>query len=220
MEAWRAQFAETVFARASDTAHDLKTPLNIAVLSLELLKMRVRKLAEAEDEKIREYSATVEDELRRLASIFDAFFVNAVPPRGEEDPTELDAAPLFAEANRRAGLPLEFAAPVGVIAHRSRIAALAALFSEGASRLFRSDGLSAEHTLRGGYHVISIAGEPANPEVELGKLFKFYYTDASGSPDLSLATARLIAETYGGELRATREGQSLRLELLLPQGGP
>ena len=42
-------------------------------------------------------------------------------------------------------------------------------------------------------------------ELEIEKIFKFYYTDPLGNPDLSLATARLIAETYGGELIAAEE---------------
>jgi hypothetical protein len=49
-------------------------------------------------------------------------------------------------------------------------------------------------------------------------LFKFYYTDPSGTPDLSLATARLIAETYGGSLTATEKGDTVVLELSLPAG--
>ena len=40
MEPWLESFAQTALRRAADTAHDLKTPLNVAILNLELLKMR------------------------------------------------------------------------------------------------------------------------------------------------------------------------------------
>jgi len=43
MEPWLESFARAIFARSS--AHDLKTPLNVAVLNLELLRMRLRKLS-------------------------------------------------------------------------------------------------------------------------------------------------------------------------------
>jgi hypothetical protein len=50
------------------------------------------------------------------------------------------------------------------------------------------------------------------------KIFKFYYTDPQGNPDLSLATARLIVETYGGEVNATQERDTVTLRLSLPLG--
>ena len=68
MDGWQENFAKVVFLRSSDTAHDLKTPLNIAVLNLELLRMRVRKLTEEQDDpKLIEYSGAIELELRRMA---------------------------------------------------------------------------------------------------------------------------------------------------------
>ena len=83
MEPWLESFARTGFRRSSDTAHDLKTPLNVAVLNLELLRMRVAKLAEStSDEKIAGYAAAIETELRRMARIFDAFFLLSAPPKG------------------------------------------------------------------------------------------------------------------------------------------
>src|SRR6266699_2703571 len=99
MEPWLEAFARANFTRSADTAHDLKTPLNVAVLNLELLRMRVAKLAEAtEDEKITSYAAAIEIELRRMARIFDAFFLMSTPPKGEGDPSLIDVAPILNEA--------------------------------------------------------------------------------------------------------------------------
>ena len=61
-------------------------------------------------------------------------------------------------------------------------------------------------------------GRVAASEFELTKIFKFYYTDPLGNPDLSIATARLIAETYGGRLDATQERDTVILRLSLPLG--
>src|SRR6266568_2206258 len=98
MEPWLESFAKTNFRRSSDTAHDLKTPLNVAVLNLELLRMRVSKLAGGDDEKVNAYARSIEQELRRMARIFDAFFVLSTPPKAGEELTVLDVCALCAEA--------------------------------------------------------------------------------------------------------------------------
>src|SRR5712691_3259323 len=107
MEPWLEAFARANFLRSADTAHDLKTPLNVAVLNLELLRMRVAKLAEtSRDEKIAGYAAAIETELRRMAQIFDAFFLLSTPPKGEGEPPLIDVAPICREIAHAAGLDL------------------------------------------------------------------------------------------------------------------
>src|SRR5712691_8622243 len=86
MDRWLEPFAQTAFRRAADTAHDLKTPLNVAILNLELLKMRLAKLVQSPDDKIGAYAASIEVELRRMARIFDAFFLLSAPPKNEGEP--------------------------------------------------------------------------------------------------------------------------------------
>src|SRR5512140_2189091 len=103
MERWLEQYASVALARSSDTAHDLKTPLNVAVLNLELLRMRLAKIAAASgDEKIVGYAAAIETELRRMARIFDVFFLLSTPPKGEGTPAPIDIVPLLKEAARAA----------------------------------------------------------------------------------------------------------------------
>src|SRR5258705_11434845 len=97
MESWLDHFASTNFRRSSDTAHDLKTPLNVAVLNLELLRMRVAKLTGNEDEKVNAYAKAIELELRRMAKIFDTFFVLSTPPKDDEEPADIDFCALCAE---------------------------------------------------------------------------------------------------------------------------
>src|SRR5882762_1702935 len=104
MEPWLDAFARANFLRSADTAHDLKTPLNVAVLNLELLRMRVAKLAEAgKDEKVASYSAAIETELRRMAQIFDAFFLLSTPPKSEGEPGRVDVAGISTELAGKAG---------------------------------------------------------------------------------------------------------------------
>lgn len=214
MEPWLERFAEVNFLRSADTAHDLKTPLNVAVLNLELLRMRLAKLAEANgDEKITAYAAAIETELRRMARIYDAFFLLSTPPKGEGEPGLIDVTPILNEA-----LGTDYARPAMVLTHPSRIRQVAKLFFDGGSKILDEKNRAITIELSGKDLNVLMSGRVVDSEIELTKIFKFYYTDPAGNPDLSLATARLIAETYGGVLDATRERDTVTVRLTLPLG--
>jgi nitrogen fixation/metabolism regulation signal transduction histidine kinase len=216
MDPWLETFARANFQRSADTAHDLKTPLNVAVLNLELLRMRLRKLDAAEDEKVSAYTAAIETELRRLGRIFDAFFLLSIPPKNEGAPVPLDAAAICTEAAGAAGFTLQTNGNASVAAHEARIRQLLKLFFEGASKIFADR--QADAAQDASRFTVTLAGRPHDPEFEATKVFKFYYSDAEGVPDLSLAVARLIAETYGGEINAAQERDKVVLRLSLPLG--
>ena len=219
MEKWLEKFARTSFLRSADTAHDLKTPLNVAVLNLELLRMRVAKLVQSTgDEKIAGYAAAIETELRRMARIFDAFFLLSTPPKDEGDPVLVDVTPICAEAAKAAGLEVATGAPAPMRVHESRIRQALKMFFEGASKILNADDRAFAVERSNGRLDLLMTGRVAAPDFELTKIFKFYYTDPLGDPDLSLAAARLIAETYGGELNATQERDKVTLRLSLPLG--
>src|SRR6185436_5669367 len=213
MEPWLENFARANFRRSADTAHDLKTPLNVAVLNLELLRMRIRKLVGDDDEKITAYTQAVETELRRMGTIFDSFFLLSTPPKNDEPPADVDIAAIAAEL----GFGDAPKKPAIVHAHETRIRQALKLFHDNAPKLFREEERRFAVLRNGSTFSISITGTPEDPEPELTKIFKLYYTDPQGNPDPSLAVARLIAETYGGELNTTedRGNVSLRLTFLL-----
>ncbi len=208
MDRWLEPFAQTAFRRAADTAHDLKTPLNVAILNLELLKMRLAKLVQSPDDKIGAYAASIEVELRRMARIFDAFFLLSAPPKNEGEPRLVDVAALAEDGG----------GPAWVMGHESRIREALKLFGDGAARVLSEDGRSMTTTRGSGRFEVTIHGLPLAKDYELTKVFKFYYSDPDGNPDLSLATARLIAETYGGELLAGEEHDKVWLRLTFPLG--
>jgi nitrogen fixation/metabolism regulation signal transduction histidine kinase len=216
MDPWLDTFARANFQRSADTAHDLKTPLNVAVLNLELLRMRLRKLEAADDEKVSAYTSAIETELRRLGRIFDAFFLLSTPPKNEGAPTPVDVSPIAADAAGAAGFALQTNGNASVAGHEPRIRQLFKLFFEGASKIFADR--QAEAALDASRFTVTLAGRPHDPDLEVTKVFKFYYSDADGAPDLSLAVARLIAETYGGEINAAHERDKVVLRLSLPLG--
>jgi hypothetical protein len=218
MESWLEHFARANFRRSADTAHDLKTPLNVSVLNLELLRMRLRKLTGEEDEKLTGYTSAIETELRRMGRIFDAFFLLSTPPAGEGPPTAVDIAPILADTASSAGIALRVDRPALVIAHESRIRQAGRLFFEGAAKLLGEESSSADGMYDERRYAITVVGKPASFDFEPSRIFKFYYTDPDGNPDLSLAVARLIAETYGGELDAVEDRDKVFLRLSFPLG--
>ncbi|MEO8036543.1 MAG: histidine kinase dimerization/phospho-acceptor domain-containing protein [Acidobacteriota bacterium] len=218
MDKWLENFARTTFLRSTDTAHDLKTPLNVAVLNLELLRMRIRKVAGDEDEKVMSYAHSIEVELRRMARIFDAFFVLSTPPKGDGDPVPVNLAAICADAAEEAGYELPQSTPKSVLAHESRIRQAFLMFFDGVSKVLAPGGRRAWIDGDEGRFAVAVEGDPAAADFELTRIFKFYYTDAEGNPDLSLAAARLVAETYGGELNATEESDKVAIRLSFPTG--
>jgi signal transduction histidine kinase len=217
MEPWLENFARANFQRSADTAHDLKTPLNVAVLNLELLRMRLRKVAGDDDPKIAAYTAAIECELRRMGSIFDAFFLLSTPPKDSEL-TTVDIAAICEEVASRISLDLGPRPPSSIEAHEPRIRQAFELFFEGAAKIIVAEQRDIEVSTSGDCYSVTIEGTPREGDFELTKIFKFYYTDPDGNPDLSLAVARLIAETYGGELYAARDRDKVTLRLSFPLG--
>lgn len=220
MERWLESFANTNLRRSSDTAHDLKTPLNVAVLNLELLRMRVGKVSEnADDAKLAGYARAIEIELRRMAQIFDTFFVLSTPPKGEGDPEPVDLGALSLETAAESGVELTTEVREGMLhAHASRIRQCLRMFFDGGSRLLAQNPGNAGVEQSAEFFELRMTGEPVNPDFEPTKIFKFYYTDPSGNADLALASARLIAETYGGELNASQDRDKVSLRLRFPTG--
>lgn len=217
MERWLESFANTNLRRSSDTAHDLKTPLNVAVLNLELLRMRAGKFTDSQDDaKLAGYARAIETELRRMGQIFDTFFVLSTPPKGEGEPVAVSLGALCLETAAEAGIALASEVrPAIVDAHTSRIRQCLRMFFDGASRLLRaSAGMGVEQDE--GNFALWATGDPLPADFEPTKIFKFYYTDSAGNADLSLASARLIAETYGGELNASQDRDKVTLKLRFP----
>jgi nitrogen fixation/metabolism regulation signal transduction histidine kinase len=218
MESWLQTFAQATFERSADTAHDLKTPLNVAVLNLELLRMRLRKLSVDGDEKIEGYTRAIEVELRRMGRIFDSYFLLASPPKNEGSPLPVDLSAICREAGGDFGFAFDAGEPAFMETHEGRIRQAFKLFFEGAASILIPATAQAATSRTDASYEVRLTGAPLSADLELPKLFKFYYSDPQGNPDLSLAVARLIAETYGGELVASSERDKVSLRLSLPLG--
>ncbi len=218
MESWLESFALASFLRSADTAHDLKTPLNVAVLNLELLRIRLRKLTDGrDDEKLALYANAIDAELRRIARILDAFFVLSAPPKSEGVPAGVDVCAICNDSAAAAGFAVRAEGSALVQGHDSRIRQAFQLLFDGASKVFQPEGRHADVS-RDSRFTLTISGRPAAGDFELTRIFKFYYTDPLGNPDLSLAAARLIAETYGGALTGSEDAGRVSIGMSLPLG--
>src|SRR6266550_9619329 len=154
MEDWLQQFARANFARSADTAHDLKTPLNVAVLNLELLRMRMRKLAGDDDEKLAGYARAIEVELRRMARIFDAFFLLSTPPK-EGEPATADVAAVCAGVASAAGYQIEPGDAFPLRAHEARIRQAFKMFFDGVASVLRPEQVRIEVSRDDGFALIA-----------------------------------------------------------------
>src|ERR1700686_95400 len=175
MEPWLEAFARANFARSADTAHDLKTPLNVAVLNLELLRMRIAKLSGLQgDEKINAYARSLEMELRRMARIFDTFFLMSSPPGAEGQPGVVDISPVAAEVGGAAGFEIAPGECFPVRAHESRIRQALRMFFDGVAQSIRSEGLKVRTERNGENFRVVVPGTQSHQPFELTTCFKFY----------------------------------------------
>ncbi|HEX3581128.1 MAG TPA: hypothetical protein VH087_05165, partial [Thermoanaerobaculia bacterium] len=89
------------------------------------------------------------------------------------------------------------------------------MFFEGSASILSAEDRRIEFSRSKDFAVI-VTGTAVASDFDVSKIFKFYYTDPNGNPDLSLATARLIVETYGGELSAEIDRDKVLIRMVLP----
>lgn len=210
------RLARAVLTRSPDVAHDLKTPLNILVLHIELLQMRLRKLAPeaAADEKVLEHCQSLERESRRVAAIMDAYLAIARMPV-ESGAEPVDASPLLIEPLREQSFEVPDLPPCRIGAYRSRLEKVGTLIAEGLASIIVCAEARVECSVEKGKLRIRAEGPLCDETAEVGKLFKFYYTNPSGEPNTALASARLLLETMGGTIEMVHEDGSVRFEIEL-----
>lgn len=199
----------TIRTRSKDVAHDIKTPINIAVLNLELLRMSLLRDPDP-DQKRLEQCASAERELRRIAQIMDALISVLNVEHGD---AKTSVSPMISEVARELGISLKVSGDLEVRITEGVLRKLAENTLSGAA-----DALDdAEATLEAEKEQfrLTIRGNPRD-SAEIGKIFKFYYTDASEKPRLELATARLIAEAFGGSLKMEQDEDETAFILEMP----
>lgn len=210
------KLARAILQRSPDVAHDIKTPLNIVVLHVELLKMQLRRLgAEVEsDEKVQEHCRSIDRETRRISAIADAFLSIAQLP-SDAEPESRNASAAFGEALRESGFSVKDSEICQLTVYSSRLDKAAKQFARGLAAVINPSRSIVGCAVEAGRLTLEIEGPLLGETPEIGKLFKFYYTDPSGESSLEMASARLLIESMGGsvDMQISEEIVRFRIEL-------
>lgn len=195
------KLARAILRRSPDVAHDIKTPLNIVVLNVELLKMRLRSLGEelGSDNRIQEHCRSIDRETRRISAMADAFLSIARLPEDAE-PERRDAAGSLVEALREESFTVDASDRCELTVYSSRLAQAGRTLARGLAAIIDPQRAEVECIVEDRRLTLRIEGPYREETPEIGKLFKFYYTDPSGEPNLMLASARLLLESMGGTI--------------------
>ena len=182
MDPWLENFARANFQRSADTAHDLKTPLNVAVLNLELLRMRLRKLGRR---AMTRRSPPTRGRSRRSCAGSGASSTRSSSSPRRRRTTRRPAASTSRRSaprpHRRRCCDRDGRQRL-VIGHEARIRQAYKLFFEGASKVLGRTASARGRSTTTQLHRRRVTGTPAAPDFEPTQIFKFYYTDAAGEP--------------------------------------
>ena len=225
----RAQVAEKLAAVGTLTAglsHEIRNPLNAAVLQLSVLERRVRRLEPQLQAALLEPLTLVRDEVRRLDHILEDFLQFARP--ASFTPVRVALAPLFAQivaflrhdAERRGiSLDARCSGEFEVLGNDGRLRQ--ALLNLALNAL--------DATPRGGFVRLSCAeasdrtvvvrmddSGPGIPPDVLPRLFEPFFTTKPTGSGLGLSIVHAIVTQHGGSITAGRcPGAGARFEIVL-----
>lgn len=211
---------------AAGLAHEIRNPLNAALLQLHLLGRNIEKLTPDDRGTLPDRVRIVTEELRRLERLLSEFLELARPRPMAREPVDLQA--LLEEV-------LSFQDPV---AHERQVALVRRL-SEGVAvgdrerlkQVFHNLVVNAmEATARAGTVTVSSHREPDGavavtvcdngrgiPRGTLEKVFDPFFTTKEAGTGLGLAIVRQIVERHGGRVELESvEGKGTRVTVIIP----
>ena len=235
----RAQMVEKLAAVGTMTAglsHEIRNPLNAAVLQLNVLERRVQKLAPASQAALLEPLTLVKDEIRRLDHILEDFLQFARPR--EFVPKAIEVVPVLAkvvdllggEAERRGvRLERELQTVPAVAGDEERIRqvlvnlclnALEAVRAGGLVRVScRPEPIDVDHADAPRMVDVVVDDDgPGVPADSRDRIFEPFFTTKAKGSGLGLSIVHAIVTQHGGTIRAERSPEGgARFVLRLPR---
>ena len=226
----RAADAEALNAMAPlalGLAHEIRNPLNAAVLELHLLSRAIDRLV---DDTVREPMkrrvTIVESEIRRLERLLTEFLELARPRAPHKEPVELsrvasDVMDLEAEslAARRIGVVRNVTEPCVAHGDIEKLKQVVLnLVVNAIDAMPEAGTLTVSTGIEGGDVWLSVAdtGPGIDPSI-LAEIFDPFFTTKAAGTGLGLAIVRKIVEQHGGRVNVSTGPTGTTVRVLLPR---
>jgi signal transduction histidine kinase len=218
---------------AAGLAHEIRNPLNVLSMNLQMLEEDVVARLGTESSETRQYLGTLQGEIRRLGSLVDNFlsYARPRPPRFESrDLNEVIAAtcrlvrPQFDAqqiALREQLAPFLPAADLDESQIRQALMNIlmnAVQILKAGSTVLIQSGVVPD----GGVQVSVTDDGPGIPSADRQKIFEVFYSNRPGGTGLGLAIAARIMQAHGGKITVEggAAGRGARFVLRLPRRQP
>jgi two-component system, cell cycle sensor histidine kinase and response regulator CckA len=231
----RAADAEALSAMgtlAMNLAHEIRNPLNAAVLQLNLLRRQVDKLEAASTDvraALHKRAEIVGDEIGRLNRLLTEFLELARPRGIAREPVHVaslvaDVLDLEIDSAKERGITIqrELAADGCVaIGDREKLKQVIINLVVNAIEAMKNGGTLTVHVACPGDRV-SIVFEDTGPGIEpqdIGNVFDPFFTTKEAGTGLGLTIVRKIVDQHAGEVHLdSARGKGTRVEVTIPTG--
>lgn len=209
----RAQVAEKLAAVGTMTAglsHEIRNPLNAAVLQLSVLERRVGRLSPELQPPLLEPLSLVRDEIRRLDHLLQDFLEFARPKELVPEPVDLNALLsrvsdlLGGEADvRRVELKTDLADVPAISGDENRLRQVVMNLALNALEVAGEGGRVHLHLKRNGDDVEVIVDDtgPGVPAENRGRVFEPFFTTRASGTGLGLPIVHSIVTQHDGTVR-------------------
>ena len=217
---------------AAGLAHEIRNPLNVLSMNLQMLEEEITAEREPDAGEIRLYMSALQGEIRRLSSLVNNFLSYARPNQPHFETGDLNRIlreickfiePEF--ENRQLTLHQKlspYIPPVDLDQAQFRQAVMNVLMN--ATHILKPGGTVSvgSRVGNGGEAIVTIEDDgPGIPEEDRARIFEVFYSSRGGGTGLGLPIAARVMEAHGGSITVEGgSGKGARFVLRLPQRHP
>jgi len=221
-----------VGALAAGLAHEIRNPLNVLSMNLQMLEEELAGRPGGTGQDTREFLAALQGEIRRLSTLVNNFLSYARPNQPKFETRDLNdvlrdvctfVRPDFEKRGLRLQVELSpYLPPVELDEGQIRQALLNILMN--ATHILKAGGTVRVESRVGpqGEAIVAIGDDgPGIKPDDRERIFQVFYSGRPGGTGLGLSIAARIVEAHGGRIAVESEpGQGARFVLTLPRRHP